>query len=262
MLHATAVLSAVLVTLPFSAFAADDDVFEQILLPVYNIEPIPGAFGSVWETELWVRNNSDEDVRAMPCIPSCQGTGFGGSFPATSTTRNPIPGTVSGLGAMMHIWVEESPNMAFSLRLFERSENTVRQGIEIPVVRESEFLSGTGELLAVPVGSDTRSMMRVYDPYGIEGAGVLVEVFPMDSDELLASRLIDLDELGPRDPSVEFLRRAQYGSVPSLQQAFGHVALPDQVRLRLTGIPSNLIFWAFVSVTDNETQYVTLITPQ
>jgi hypothetical protein len=43
--------------------------FERILLPIAIVDT-PGAYGSLWRTELWCRNDGDEPARVVPIAQS------------------------------------------------------------------------------------------------------------------------------------------------------------------------------------------------
>jgi hypothetical protein len=40
--------------------------YERVLIPLMIATPVPGAYGSQWKTELFIRNESDQGVAILP----------------------------------------------------------------------------------------------------------------------------------------------------------------------------------------------------
>jgi hypothetical protein len=141
-------------------------------------------------------------------------------------------------------------------------------------VREKELRTSPIDLLDIPTDARFRVALRIYDPDqklshlpGATTSSVTIHLYPMDSNEVLASRSAELVQ-----PSLsENICNAPTGGITCwpgsfeihhLVNEFPATATSDRIRVRITPITPGLRMWAFANVTNNETQHVTTITPQ
>lgn len=256
-------------------FSGDPEAaYEQVLLPLYVDGVAPGAGGSQWKTDFWMRNNSDfhegeaVQVAPWPCQDdhACPAVVPPSYFvrPAESVHNLPrliqsAPGNPSRL---LFVSRNGDENLSFTLRFADVSRAALNGGTDLPVVRENEFLRGPITLLNVPMTSDYRVQLRVYhltatnDTYTVN---IYAQKEGVEDGPLLHSvRLATpLPELGPFRSQAGY---AQFDLTSLLQ--LDHVAWPEAVRLEIDGTGVNRRSWAFASVTNNNTQMVTLVTPQ
>lgn len=239
-MRTTLALLAVLIAVPL--FGQGVPPSERILVPIFA-QPGPGAFGSFWQSELWVHNDTDEPVQ----------TGLGPVFPP-KTTIGPLVGdrAVGTPGLVMFTRREHEAHLHFSVRIRDLSRQAQTWGTEIPVVRESEFFTGRMQLLAVPTDGRFRTMLRVYEflGFGLSPGAVRVRFYRtgVSPDVLLHEQTVSLAGTG-------VLAYAQLASLPP------EVSDAAPVRIEIEPL-KEMWFWAFVSITNNETQHVTIITPQ
>ena len=100
---------------------------EMFLLPFNLAEPRSGAKGSVWMTELWAHNPSDDWVRIHPGHPACRTTCPGATVP---------PGTSAQIPLYSHhaenLFVAEGSGISWSLRVRDLSRQAETGGTEVP----------------------------------------------------------------------------------------------------------------------------------
>src|SRR5581483_1479251 len=146
MRNVTCVCSAILVFVLSGGIAAAQDLNGDgritYLVPINVPEPISGALGSRWQSELWVYNGSDHPVNLLGV---CPGVSFGGGC---SLTPYHPPGvteqafayeTLNGAPSYSALVFNLSPqdsNITVTSRLYEISRHAQPAGVEIPVVRE------------------------------------------------------------------------------------------------------------------------------
>jgi hypothetical protein len=241
------ILAFLLAALPVTAQFGPE--FERILLPVAAVDT-PGAFGSLWRTEFWCRNDGDTPVAVVPLAQSET------SLLPHVDTQPPIFLASRGFPPGQFIYVRriESAKLRFNLRIRDVSRAVETWGAEIPVVRDGEFFSGSLTLLNVPTGSRFRQTLRIY-ALSATPAVVHMRVVPLRSTRPLGEEDI---ELAPGD---------SVGYVPafrqiSLTERFPQLASGQPVRIELQAAAPDLELWAFVTVTNNDTQEVTTVTPQ
>lgn len=241
---------------------------EMVLIPLDYGDFIPGAFGSVWEPDLWVSVDGEREIIPSICFASVCGP-VAGSLKPSQPWLNPFRGSDSSIpGVVWFLHEEDARFVHFDLRLRETSQGTVRQGIHIPIVREAELYTRPLELLNVPVDTGKRTSLRIYNP---DAAGddahrdrtpalirleILTNVHQVDSVTLVDQTLeLPVPDVDPRrEPGVvQFL---------SLREHFPALIGSESVRIRISPLEEGLRIWAMASVTDNETQYVSLITPE
>ncbi|MFL6245663.1 MAG: hypothetical protein ACJ74H_06540 [Thermoanaerobaculia bacterium] len=218
------------------------EFFERILIPViYNG---PGAHGSIWATEVSMRNNNPHRVEPW------RGHALFDSIASGTPLR--LDASVSApTGTFLIVPREAAAALKFNALIRDVSREQLGFGTEIPVVRESDFSLEAIELLNVPLSPAFRRMLRIYSLSSVPQL-VLVKVYSMDTGHPIDQKFVTLVSEGPYRPSVAVL---------DLEQTFPRLDVSGRVGItidRHVGPPA----WAFVSVTNNETQQVTVISPQ
>lgn len=220
-----------------TAIAADTRVFIPVLVANLN-----GAGGTVWQTDLWATNTSDQPVlyQIAACNQSadCNGTN---TIPSQSTQPRGDSPRPSGR------WLPVDPAVHLEARLRDLSRNASSAGMELPIVREADFRADEINLNAITRDARFRITLRIY---GLDAGGD-VTVEQLDANgHLLGTTPVTL-----APPAV-----------PGLLSGYAQIAVdttPDETPLRLRIRPrtSNLRIWALASITNNVTSEVTLVQP-
>jgi len=265
------ILGAFLVTAAFTApVLGQTDLDAKVLIPVFTADPIPGANGSSWTTDLWLSNGGADTENvfgvAWDCLlPEC------GFLPAPiepgRTFRHALLGEEGALhGALLFVSTASGADVHGGLRFRDLSRQAETWGTELPLPRDADFHGGSFSLVDVPVDSGFRQTLRIYEIEMPQSASVRVRVFRLDPDRSQPAG--DADEL--LGETVLPLHYPDAGGVP-LHPGYAEVTdlstlapLGDAERLRLEIEPATpgLRLWAFVTVIHNETQHATVITPQ
>ncbi len=270
----TAIVVASLLCGP--AAIADEAVsYERLLLPVVITGQLPGAFGSQWTTRVSILNNTGQDtvdIQGYASYPHGCPILCGHDFTRANVTFYPslVPGAVTQ-GAILRIDRRYSDNVEVHLRVQDVSRQSQTWGTEVPVVREKGLYQSTLNLLDVPIGAAFRQTLRIYDVDARPGAAVRVRFYrvnpatetttdvfnPPSIDPLLAERTVQLTtEQRSETPLFDlgYAEISNVGILPELQNV-------DRIRIEVTSLTTGLRFWSFVSVTNNDTQHVTVISP-
>lgn len=242
----------------------DPAAYETVLLPV-AADDLQGAFGSLWVTKFTIHNGlsrdieSPADIRSLgecffpPCDPVVIEPGRSTDPPIYRTTPGSLP------GGLLYLRRDISAQVAFSLRVQDVSRQAQTWGTEIPVVREQDLHRGPLWLLNVPVGDRFRQTLRIYDPLPHVGCrSVRVRLFDPNSGTTHSEETVQLarDEDCNQTFGSEFPDAAEWHNLAARAGiATGNVGV------EITPI-GDFAIWAFVSVTNNDTQHVTTITPQ
>jgi len=243
--------------------------FERVLFPIVIYAPsplpgqtvrgVPGAYGSHWTTEIVGRNEADVPVTVQgwqhpsSCggIPECPNyevsahtwfTVYGGS------TDGSYPGT------FQFVSKPGNDRVFFNLRVVDLSRQSLTWGTEIPVVRERDVRTGTVALLNVPTDSRFRTMLRVYDFDGSLSHTVLVRFYA--EQDVLAETELTLSHLGAVTGDIP-----GYAQIGNFTDTFPQLSAFPRLRVEISPISEGVRFGAFISVTNNETQHVTVIAP-
>jgi hypothetical protein len=267
-----AILTILLITT--SVMAAPGDRFERLLFPVVLVDH-PGAYGTIWNTEYTVRNEGDVAVEIFTseCMFRCDMSRciFVACFrreatPARSTfpnlydlTRNEA-GHVGNPGTLLYVEALHAHNVFASLRLVESTGRANEHGVEIPVVRESELYETFLLLPHVPMPSSARTHLRLYVVESPTGAAKLrVRTYAAEGEDVLFERTVEWRAGGVP-------RKGDYDeNVPGYSFVDLSAELsdsPEAVRVRVDSLTEGGKFWAMASVTSNQSQQVTLVTPQ
>jgi hypothetical protein len=269
------VVGVVVLMLLTPAVAAADD-FERLLLPLV-VADLPGAYGTIWHTDLVVRNEGDVplEIFSSECIFRCVTTtcsvpicpGFVATPPHAPLEEDLVQheiGVIGNPGSLLHIPRGAGRNVVVSLRLFERSRMSNEFGVEIPVIREVDLFTNVLWLPDVPMPSGARTHVRVYGVESPSGeARVRVRTYRGEGDLPAFDAAFDLQAgsstLATPKPGEYIERKASY-LLLLLPPELTTNAMP--LRVRVDPITPGLKFWAMASVTSNDTQHVTLVTPQ
>lgn len=237
--------------------------YERVLIPIVVSRGLPGAFGSLWTSELWVRNAGDQTAWITEGPPVCNigcDEDHHVLFPRTTVSLPPGGRALDHPGYLVH--VQRGRDIAFNLRVRDLSRADGSWGTELPVVRESELLRGDTELINIPNEDGFRVLLRVYDPSALPARSVRVRVYPVRGDSLLGERWLALDDVKLPFPVPDFPYHPGYAEVYLSETSFPGIAGHERLRIELRPEPGDFGYWAFATVTHNETQHVTTITPQ
>ncbi len=256
-------LLALLSALVFAADAAAE--WRRVLLPIYFDGEIAGAFGSRWTLELSGYNGSNTQhlitanpERRFETPNRCGCTVGPGELFAGARF---LHGDRRGAGRFLYIatnGADETERLALSLRTRDLSRESESHGIEVPVVREHDVITGRPIALTnIPTGPLYRQKLRVYDFDGELGRAVTVEVYKAAGRrhfDRLATYTLHLSLAAfsgePHHPGYAEL---DLNAMPELSGV-------DRVTVLVKG-STDARLWAFVSVTNNDTQQVTTVTP-
>jgi hypothetical protein len=162
-------------------------------------------------------------------------------------------------GAFAYVNRSAAAGVVFQLRARETSSDAASWGTEIPVVRETDWRTGITHLLDIPTDARFRQLLRVYSD-GSGSAALLVRAYAGDGDEILLQRFVELtrarEQGPPQGPATPL-----YGDLAYLSALLPE-PLPSTIRISIEPLTPSLKFWAFVSITHNESQQVTIVTPQ
>lgn len=225
---------------------------EVYLLPVVAKE-LPGAFGSIWQSELWVASNADNTIFVDTdevCMFLCTSK----EFPPGLIRGIPLMPQPGGLPGLLLYTSAGAEAPTFNLRMQDLSRQAQTWGTQIPVVARSEMSSAPIYLLNVPLSSAFRQTLRVYLPSTDESMNVTVSVInPINETVVHGQTVLSVD--GGSHPY-----KPAYAQLDGIQSIISSSEIPSTVNVKI--VPErDLAFWAFISVTNNETQHVTTIVP-
>lgn len=239
------------------------DGYTTILLPIAvwtQFESVHGMGGSQWRATLWMENASSQALDVQPYY--CWFEGCGPSY------RAGWIGAINGISinsryaALLQIPSNLADDVHFSLRLYESSINAQPSGVEVPLIRENNFLHGSTTLLAVPSSQSVRSTLRLYDPRVRTNGVFRIDFVDMQGRILATTDLIpssDYDAV-KQDHRWALLYPSMV-SILDIARIYPALLTVNEFSVVITPDDPTMEYWAMVSVTDNATQHVTLITP-
>jgi hypothetical protein len=233
--------------------AGNPEAFERVLVPLLT-QPIHGAFGSDFRTELTVWNGNAEQPLEVwglrtRCIVTCPTLDPielqpGGWLMPSELDNNGTP------GRFLYVPKGQSARLAANLRAFDVSRSATNFGTEIPLARANEF-STRVVLPGVPFTDRFRNTLRVY-----AAQAVTVRV----SFEGPPSHLSPVVDPPPPQTLALTAGADVFEPAYAILGTFEGYELPVAVVVEpLDGITP---LWAFMSVTSNDTQHITTISPE
>lgn len=255
-----AVVAICTISLPLAA--QDTRRYERRLLPIQleAVNGIPGANGSLWRTFLVGRNESDRHVRVVQNpAATCS---IGGCPPEDAAPRSTFTPQVFGdqthPGAFVYIDAVGAETLFLNLRVQDLSRQSQTWGTQIPVVQERDFHASAFQLLNVPTNTDFRINLRLYDYEGTDGVQARISIVPISGAGVLASEILRLSAPQRTLPHPSY---PAYAEVTSLTDRYPQIQSAGRVRIVIEPLTTGSRIWAFASVTNNNTQHVTLVAP-
>ncbi|HUP47935.1 MAG TPA: hypothetical protein VNA04_04010 [Thermoanaerobaculia bacterium] len=236
---------------------------ERFLVPVYLSGPTPGAFGSVWTSELRILNTGTTDA-VIENFGLMNQTGL--FTPETLPSGVEIAGrrlnnavSVANPGALLLVRSEFAEQLRFQSRVRDTSREGQGWGTWIPVVHESAA-RGVLHLLDVPVDPRYRQMLRVYSFDRVAGRSVRIRLyatrenaqFPSTADPIVSELVLPLQVIGG-DAQPAYAQISDVSTLPG-------VAGQNRVRITIQ-TEGSFGVWSMASITNNVTQEVTMIVP-
>lgn len=227
----------------------DTSVFERILFPV--LFQSAGAHGSAWVSEAAIANPQPWAVETVNhvfpfvCI----------FYPCGERLAPDSFISFNGFGYPLGIALiaprGDADGLAFSLRVRDTARSGEGYGTQVPVVREAQMFRNTDlTLLDIPIDPRYRTKLRMY-------------VF--DSGEHDAYVTLDRAGSAPPETFLAPVRRTCDFNLCDAVPWYAELDLPageidERVNVYVTIGGADSPAWAFASVTNNETQQVTIVT--
>ena len=248
------------------------DELESVLLPVGGSFPFatPGAFGSMWRTTTTVVNDSDHEIRigvpfATPFTHVSPKPGQHVMLPAHATADLKVE---AAMPLVVKIPRSLGSQVAFQTRVWDESRATTNFGTHVPSVRERDFATSRITIANVPTADPFRATLRVYSPDRVPRSFHVRVVSQPDQVALpehsVAKAVTTIMELGT---TTQFFEASTINPALPYSAPFSQMQIPfagdAPVQLVIEPVDDGVApFYAFVSVTNNETQHVTILAPR
>lgn len=230
--------------------AFDATQFERVLLPLYFEGP--GAHGSQWITEQVIANPRPWAIPTGHLELSLSMAWFNRVLEPRSYYTDSIFGSPHGFGLLLPR--ADADDVAIAIRVRDVSREAEGFGTEIPAVRERNMAYNTSlSLLDVPLDPRYRAKLRVYAflPEA-EHAAAIVTTVARGGATQGTTRGISLRrncEQGQTCAEVPLYAEVDFEGVQD-----------GRIDVHIDG-PDEALTWGFITVTNNDTQQVTTVTP-
>jgi len=235
--------------------------FERVLLPLF-LPPIHGQFNSEFVTSFTARYTGTESayvygLQYICILSACIDPQLNDSAWILTTTEPRIDDSLQierngNPGRFLYIPKRDAADVAMNLRVFDRSRTAANHGTEIPIVPFSRFVE-TNEpltLLNVPLDPRFRNTLRIY------GANTAFVVVTIEGPNGLT-----MEHELTLSPSTNIFEPA-FATFSDFPTGTGTVDVTLRIAYPIIDPVPQSNLWAFVSVTNNDTQLITTITPQ
>ena len=220
--------------------------FERVLIPV--IFNGPGAFGSHWVTELSLVNANSYPIE--PWRPIAGRTAIASQPVVFGSEDAPN-------GVFLVVPRQSTPGLTFHAAVRDTSRADSEWATQIPVVRETQFSGNPIELLDIPIDPRFRTMIRIYSPNPVLpgfSSGVHVLVYSLDDGRALRDVFAKLTNPSGCSDALSCAQHPAFVSVADVMNGLP----PGRAFVQIQGAAP---LWAFATVTNNETQHVTVVSP-
>lgn len=252
----------------FTFLEDEESGWERVLLPIYFNGIVHGAHGTRWSTDFWMHNSGsmavsigDRVCRAGEPCPTVVPLTL--TLQAGHSLHNPdgfFRPDRSNPSQLLYISKTGAEDVSMGLRVADVSRNNLNGGTDLPVIREDEFLTRVTQLFNVPLDGQTfRLLLRVYDITYSE-ASYAVRFYP--SGEGVAEPIYGTTLRARTHRMGPFRGEAAYAELDITHLLQLRLAWPQSARIEIAPLTPGSRYWAVASLTNNETQLVTLVTPQ
>lgn len=243
-----------------TASAQNRAAYEAVLVPVF--QEGAGDHGSRWVTELRLFNSASTVAGFVNPVstlgPECQlGACSSALYPGQPVWFNNAPNLPFGI--VLYEPRSHAGSVHYNLRIRDLSRQLQTWGTEIPVVRESEMSTQAIHLFDLPTSTAFRNSLRIYSLSDEPQVRVQVYGHPDGVERELVDETVKLVRTPYDRPDFPML--PSYYGIHDIATVFPRLRDFALVRVAISS-PDAIPFWAFVSVTNNDTQHVTTITPQ
>lgn len=229
---------------------------ERILLPIAP-SVVHCGYDSRYETRLLAYNDGEKHVGRMCVNGEC-----GSLEPGTARE---FSGQFAG-GLPLPVWIDlpraeaETMRMSLLVESSERSRPAGRSFTEIPVVRESEFRDVRMQFVGVRMDPGFRQTIRIYGLDSHARGEVMMRVFSLETGEEVHSCIHELWPVSFEAGDGGLAKHPSFGMECDMSE---HVlAYGQKVRIELEPVTPGLRYWAFMSITNNETQHFYTVLPR
>jgi hypothetical protein len=253
----------------FTYLDGPEEGYEKLLLPIHTESRVAGSNGSLWETDLWLRNDSKEAITLAPwvCPPNATCPAI---FPLTYTLEGgsalhnlPALSRVASANParMLYVSRERAASLSAGLRIADVSRSGENAGTEVPVVRERDLRTAVLQLHNILLSGRFRVLLRIYDT-ALTEARFRVRFYAEAAGQA-PQPLLDVTLTAKSDETGAFRVTPAYAQYSELSNLLLLPSIaPAALRAEIEPLTSGSTFWAFASITNNDTQHVTLVTPQ
>ena len=248
-----------------SATSPNPADYTRYLIPVTR-QNLRGAHGSIWSAE-WVIHNAFKPFAMLwdscqPVLSPCPVS----VVPPGTIRPEFAPRSDGGDGAFVYVPRAVAGSVAMSLRVRDLSMNAQNFGTEIPIVTDADYTRqnrGVIQLLDIPTDPKYRVLLRIYGPneslkrlnvgVGSETGSVTetIEVELSGSESETPEKFPLHPAYAQLDPITPNIRAAGPRARVSVAAFYDVLISP----------PPIYPIWAFATITNNETQQVTTVTP-
>jgi hypothetical protein len=237
--------------------------WSRILIP-FTTPEVPGANGSLWKTEI---SGIIEAAAHPETVPSgCGGLEDPCALPPLNRAFDAFSEDLIVKQGRPHFLYYKSSGAKVSLiaRVYDASKSDSTAGAFVPLAHGEDFSADGFTLVAIPAASQFRSVLRIYDANGT-GGQVEISLYRTYENEPFATRTVTLDAVNPPSPVTTALLPF-YPAIAQLDLGAlipkGTTRVRVSVRPLATELPALAMqLWGFVSITNNETSHVTVVTP-
>lgn len=245
--------------------------FRRILLPLAAFD-LPGANGSLWRTKttMLIVDDPLREITIQPNVCEYMPMHCFSSRPPVNVAFDPAemdfllePSGQSNAGSQFfYVRASKESSLRLNSRVYDASRESDTAGASIPIARDADFASHTISILGIPVRSEYRYTLRIYDFDAVDGARVAVRVIADAEAEPRSTVEGTLRLGGPRltTTTAQLPARPAYLQIDGSQ--FASMDNADSMRIDIEPLTPGAKIWAFVSVTDNDTHHVTTFSPQ
>ena len=254
-------LSLLLLIIALPAFAQTAE-FDKILFPVISYFPTGGALGSRWVTDVSVLNAGSTPI-ALSGSFACFTCFTAPKLPPGVTIRM-LPNTQT----FLLVEKGRANDIKATVRIHDLSRDASTAGAEVPIAREADFSATRIDLLGIPADVRFRRTLRIYSFDPVDADVAIRELVEAEESILSGITLPVPFADTPKGETVVHLTapdnrfafwetRPAYAEVTSLPASTSGTA-----RLEIRPLTPGARIWAFLSLTNNETQAVTIIMPR
>ncbi|HEX7831646.1 MAG TPA: hypothetical protein VF787_18470 [Thermoanaerobaculia bacterium] len=243
--------------------------WSRVLVPITETDT-PGRDGSLWRADVTGIRTTQAPLDPSGCGPVEDPCGYPPVGKMFNVRWEDLIYDYEEFGSQYIYQPSAAANtMKLTTRVYDTTKAGQTAGAVIPHADDDDFVAGGFSLIGIPVADEFRTLVRVYEYDATENASVEVTIYPQYADTPVATMQERLRTTRDERVTTALLPLRPGMAAIDLSAALivaknnlpGPTYPGNTFRVDVRPVGAQLKLWGFITITNNQTSHVTVVTP-